>query len=121
MHEFSLCRGVLQQVTRIAEAHHAIAINAIHLHIGPLAGVEVELLERAFPLVSRGTIAEHATLEVTRSVVTIYCAKCGNRCEPKRLFICNSCHSSVTELLSGDEMRIENIVLKKRVQTDHVH
>ncbi len=121
MHELSLCRGMLQQVTRIAEAHHAIAINAIRLHIGPLAGVEVALLERAFPLVSRGTIAEHAALEVTRSVVTIYCRKCGNKCEPKRLLICNSCHNSVTQLLSGDEMRIENIVLKKRDQTGHVH
>ncbi|MCW8959436.1 MAG: hydrogenase maturation nickel metallochaperone HypA, partial [Gammaproteobacteria bacterium] len=50
MHELSLCRGLLQQVSELAREHRAQTVSRITLRIGPLAGVEIPLLESAFAI-----------------------------------------------------------------------
>lgn len=124
MHELALCRGLLQQVTRIAEEHEASAIKSIHLKIGPLAGIEIELLKRSFPLVAHGTPAEEALLEVIAVKAMIHCDECDEKSELDTVqLICPHCQSIATTLLSGDEMTLENIVLEQQEvkATHHVH
>ena len=124
MHELSLCRGLLQQVNRIAEEHESSEIKSIHLKVGPLAGIEIELLKRAFPLVSHGTAAQHATLEITITPVTVFCDQCDRKCEVEtNQLACQQCGNTATQLLSGDEMTLENIVLEQQEsdKKHHVH
>ena len=49
MHELSVCQGLLDQVTGIARQHQATGVARIRLRIGPLSGVEPQLLQQAFP------------------------------------------------------------------------
>ena len=124
MHELALCRGLLQQVTRIAEEHQASAIKSIHLKVGPLAGIETELLKRSFPLVAHGTAAQEALLEITPVKATIQCDECDKKSELDNIqLICPHCQSTATTLLSGDEMTLENVVLEQQEvkATHHVH
>ena len=51
MHELSICQSMLAQVKAIALQHHAERVTGITLHIGPLAGIELGLLQQAFTLV----------------------------------------------------------------------
>ncbi len=114
MHEFSLCRGLLQQVMQISEAHQAQAVKSIHLKIGALAGIEVELLRRAFPIVAQGTTAQHATLEITTLAATVLCTECGQTSVIKQhRLTCHHCKNRATQLLCGDELRLENIIIKQ--------
>jgi hydrogenase nickel incorporation protein HypA/HybF len=124
VHELTLCRGLLQQVTTIAEEHQASAIKSIHLKVGPLAGIEIELLKRSFPLVAHGTPAQEALLEITPAKATIHCDKCDVTSELDNIqLICPHCQSTATTLLSGDEMTLENVVLEQQEikATHHVH
>ena len=50
MHELSICNALLDQVERIAAERGAHSVAKIVLRIGPLSGVEPELLRNAYPL-----------------------------------------------------------------------
>jgi len=124
MHEISLCRGLLQQVIQISDEHQASVIKSIQLKIGPLSGVEVELLKRSFPLVSQGTAAQDATLEITIMPVTVQCNECKTKSDITGMELsCPHCDSASTTLLNGDEMTLENVVLEQHEVkvTHHVH
>ncbi len=51
VHELSICEAVLHEVLAIAEAQRARRVGRITLRLGPLAGVEPDLVRLAFPLV----------------------------------------------------------------------
>lgn len=79
-------------------------MRAITLRIGPLSGVEPALLEAAYEIARRDTIAADARLVIERSVVRVRCRTCGAVCgaEPANL-LCAGCGSADTELRGGDE------------------
>ncbi|WP_404369429.1 hydrogenase maturation nickel metallochaperone HypA [Marinobacter sp.] len=112
MHELSLCRALLRQTLEVAEQHRARAINAVHLQIGPLAGVEPELLKTAFTLAAAGTIAESAELKLTKTHVQIYCPGCEKEFRgAANQLCCPGCGSCSTQLTSGDELILQSVEL----------
>ncbi len=125
MHELSVCRALLRQINQIAEEHLADDIKVIRLKIGPLAGIDSELLRRAFPLVSHGTAAQHATLEITSVPATIFCNDCEKKSDVVNInqLTCPHCNSTTTQLLSGDEMTLDSVILGQQSGTEerYVH
>ena len=112
MHELSICQALLEQVEAIAREHRSTVIERIVLRIGPLSGVEVPLLEQAYPLAAAGTVAEHAALDIETLPVKVRCRTCGTESEvgPNRL-VCPSCGDYRTDLISGDEMLLARVEL----------
>jgi len=117
MHELSVCLALMQQVERIAREHEARSVDRIVLQIGPLSGVEARLLERAWPLASTGTVAEHAQLVIDTAPVRVRCTQCDavSDVSPNRL-LCSSCGDFRTRLISGDEMLLANLEMSKMPQ-----
>lgn len=118
MHELSVCQGMLSQVEAIARAHHASAVRGIRLRIGPLSGVEPQLLEQAFPLAVAGTVAEHAALAIETLPVRVHCDTCGADTDaaPNRL-LCGACGDWHTRLISGDELLLASVeLIKNQIQ-----
>ncbi|MCW8839683.1 MAG: hydrogenase maturation nickel metallochaperone HypA [Gammaproteobacteria bacterium] len=110
MHELSLCRGLLQQVSELAREHRAQTVSRITLRIGPLAGVEIPLLESAFAIARDNTVAAEAVLEVEPAPLRVHC----NACETEHAVTlpdlrCPVCHSTQTRLISGDEMVLVSV------------
>ena len=50
--------SLLEQVAAIAAERSAVSVVKIELDIGPLSGVEADLLRNAYPIAAAGTIAE---------------------------------------------------------------
>ena len=115
MHELAVCQGMLAQVARIASEHRAHAVTQIHLRIGPLSGVEPELLVQAFPIASAGTLAEGAALVVESLPIRIRCEACGRGSEAAASndLRCRHCGHWRTRLLSGDELLLGEVELEK--------
>lgn len=112
MHELSICQALLQQVSEIAENHRARRVAAVRLRIGPLAGVEPALLERAFSLARVGTVAATADLTIVPGAVEIACRGCGSVAEvAAHALICPSCGSIEVRLMAGNEMILESLEL----------
>jgi len=105
MHEMSICQGLLDQVERIAAEQGAAQVDSIVLSIGPLSGVEPDLLSRAFEVARLSTVAENAVLEIETGPVVVECRSCGasGDAEVNRL-VCPSCGDWRVNLTQGDEM-----------------
>jgi hydrogenase nickel incorporation protein HypA/HybF len=114
MHELAVCQSLLQQVASLAAQHHANKVMVIQLQIGPLSGIEPQLLAQAFPLASAGTIAADAVLQVESAPIRVRCQQCGaeTNATANRL-LCGVCGDWQTQLLSGDEMLLVSVELQK--------
>ncbi|MFO7602426.1 MAG: hydrogenase maturation nickel metallochaperone HypA [Gammaproteobacteria bacterium] len=113
MHELSVCRSLMTQLETIMDEHQAAGIERVSLQIGPLAGIEPQLLKQAFPIASRDTRAEGAELAIEAVAIRIRCQGCGEESEARiNDLSCPSCRHGQTQLLSGDEMLLHSVELK---------
>ena len=113
MHELSVCMSLLEQVATIASERSAVSVVKIELDIGPLSGVEAELLKNAYPIAAAGTIAESAELIIHEAGIVVRCSDCGAETSavPNRL-VCGACGDFRTQVVSGDEMILKSLELE---------
>lgn len=110
MHELSVCQALIEQVESLATQNEAERALSIELRIGPLSGVEPELLRQAYPPAAAGTLADGAELIIREQPVRVRCNDCGAETDatPNRL-LCGSCGGWRTQLLQGDELLLAKI------------
>ena len=114
MHELAICQSLMDQVEAIAEERNALTVTSIVIGIGPLSGVEVQLLRNAYPVASAGTIAEDAELIIEQLPVKVRCNHCGHEAEaPPNKLSCQQCGDWRTTLISGDELMLMSLELEK--------
>jgi hydrogenase nickel incorporation protein HypA/HybF len=115
VHELAICQSVLRQVMAIPACRTASRISRITLRIGPLAGVEPDLLRRAFPLISAGTPCDGAVLAIEQTAVRVCCRLCATTSDvrPNRL-ICGRCGTWQVAVVQGDEMLLADVELFDR-------
>jgi hydrogenase nickel incorporation protein HypA/HybF len=112
VHELSLCRSLVRQATRVAAEHGAPRIRRVCVRIGPLSGVEAELMHQAFPLASRHTPAEGARLEMATSPVRVHCPRCRQEANASvNDLTCPRCGHWQTRLTGGDELLLVSVDL----------
>jgi hydrogenase nickel incorporation protein HypA/HybF len=112
MHELSVCQALIEQVEGLARAHRAGRVERIVLRVGPLSGVEPELLRTAYPLAAAGTVAAEAALEMEPAPVRVRCRACGAETEASaNRLLCGACGDYRTELVSGDELLLAQVEL----------
>jgi hydrogenase nickel incorporation protein HypA/HybF len=112
MHELAICQSLMDQVETIAVERNAQSVTSIVIAMGPLSGVEAQLLKNAYPIASAGTIAEDAELIIEYLPVKVKCTQCGSESDalPNKL-ICKQCGDWRTTLVSGDEMMLMSVEL----------
>lgn len=115
MHELAICQSLMDQVESIAAERDSPCVTLIVIGMGPLSGVEAQLLKNAYPIASAGTIAEHAELIIELLPVRVQCTQCGSESDalPNKL-LCKQCGDWRTTLLSGDEMMLMSVELEKK-------
>lgn len=112
MHELSVCLSLLQQIDAIARERGATRVTRIELKIGPLSGVEADLLRNAYPLAAAGTVAEDAELRISEASIKVRCSVCDAESEAQaNRLLCGSCGDFRTKVISGDEMILQSVEL----------
>lgn len=114
MHELAVCQALIDQVERVARSENASRVLGIYLEIGPLSGVEAQLLEHAYPLAAHDTVAEDAQLIIDTAAVQVRCSNCDRQTDalPNRL-ICGVCGDWHVHVVSGDELLLKRVELEK--------
>ena len=124
MHELAICQSLMEQVESIADERDAKCVTSITIGIGPLSGVEFQLLKNAYPIASAGTVAEDAELIIEHLPIKVRCNQCGTESDalPNKL-TCKQCGDWRTTLISGDEMMLMSLELERQKDssTDVVH
>jgi hydrogenase nickel incorporation protein HypA/HybF len=112
MHELSVCQELLAQVRATARAHDATSVGRITVRLGPLAGVEPDLLEHAFVFARAGELTEDAELVVESAPVVIRCRSCRAEHETgSNRLVCGQCGDYHVDLVGGDELLLARIEL----------
>lgn len=110
MHELALAQSIVDIVESQARNHHFTKVKKVHLVVGALALVELEALTFGFDSVTRGTVAEGATLEIQRPGGKGTCMKCGAEVDvAQRGDACPACESYQVIVTSGDELRVAEL------------
>ena len=112
MHELSICEALIRQVEAVARAEHATSVSDIFVSVGPLSGIEHPLMQNAFPIAAAGSVASKAELHLEAMPVKVRCSVCDRESEvPVNRLVCGHCGEWRTQLVSGDELILQRVVL----------
>ena len=114
MHELSIALSLLDLATEEAERRGNARIVAIHLRLGPLAGVVKNALCSAFELAREGTTLAHVKLIIEDVALLAYCPRCEAECAPCSLqdLSCPTCHSPTPDLRHGRELEVRALEIE---------
>jgi hydrogenase nickel incorporation protein HypA/HybF len=112
MHELSVCQQLIAQVRATAHANGATSVGRITVRLGPLSGVEPDLLEHAFVFARAGELTSDAELVLESAPVVIRCRSCGAEHETaSNRLVCAGCGDYHVDLVGGDELLLARIEL----------
>ena len=105
MHELSIATGLMEQVAAAAAEHGVTRVEALQVSIGAMRQVVPEALAMAFEVVSEGTVAAGAALEIVEEPIRARCRECGREftCRVGE-FVCPGCGQADVELTMGNDI-----------------
>jgi hydrogenase nickel incorporation protein HypA/HybF len=111
MHETSVCTALLDRVEAVA-LREGGRVSGVSVRIGPLSGVEPQLLARAFRAVCEDRGLGAPRLSIEHAPVRVSCLVCGRESEgaPQQL-TCAACGAEDTRLVAGDELLLTGVDL----------
>ncbi len=110
MHEMSLAESVVEILQEEARRQAFARVRAVWLEVGGLSHCDPEALAFCFDVVTRGTLAEGARLELLRPPGQGWCLAYSQAVEvARRGDPCPLCGSYQIQVTGGDEMRIKEL------------
>lgn len=111
MHEYGIVDALLTRVEAEAAARRARAVRRVRVRIGEAAGVEIELVEKAYQLFRERGICRGAELEVARVAAAWQCPRCARRFAAGEPLRCEGCQTPA-RLCAGDEIMLDQIEME---------
>jgi hydrogenase nickel incorporation protein HypA/HybF len=111
MHEYSIVASLIDRVQREAAAHGGTRIHRLHVKIGELAGVELDLLQTAFDTFRERTVCEGAELRIDSVAARWACSACDRDVAKGAVLRCEAC-GRPARLVHGDEIILERIEME---------
>jgi len=114
MHEMAIVQSMLAILEDQARRHGATRIIAVNLEFGVLTAVVPSAIEFGFEIVSKGSLAEGACLNISIIPVKALCQECHkeitmNDYDP----FCPACGSAALRIVEGrDEMRVASMEIE---------
>lgn len=113
MHELSIALSILDIVEEEVERRGNVRVEAIHLKLGPLAGVVKEALLSSFELATEQTGFADCSLVIEEIPISIRCSQC-NAERPVRSIqslYCVDCGAPATDIVHGRELQVSALEL----------
>ena len=107
MHELGITRNIVAIVTEKARGE---PVRRVTIAIGKLSAVLPEAIRFCFDIVSQGTVAEGADLEILEIPGTAECRTCGTHFELEQLYDRCPCGSVDITRLTGEELLVKHMV-----------
>jgi len=111
MHEYSIVASLIDRVQKEVSAHAGTRVHRLHVKIGELSGVELDLLKTAFDTFRERTICEGAELTIESVPAAWECPGCGCSVARGAILRCETCERPA-RLSRGDEIILERIEME---------
>jgi hydrogenase nickel incorporation protein HypA/HybF len=108
MHELSIALSIVDAAAEGMRRSGGGRVVAVHLRLGPLAGVVRAALESAYELAREGSPAADSVLVVEDVPLTAYCSMCAAErpiASVQRL-ACPDCGAPTPEVIHGRELEV---------------
>jgi len=113
MHELSLIASLFEIMEQKAKEKNARKITYVKLKVGKLSGAVPDLLETAFDIYKKDTLASEAKLEIEIVPLKLKCQDCGALTIKEDLVLnCEKCGSTQLETLEGTDLYLEKMELE---------
>lgn len=114
MHELAVTQSLLKLAAEHADAAEATRITDIYIEIGQLSSYVDESVQFYWDLISKGTVAQGATLHFHRVPMELECRDCDHCFEPTGAsFECPSCKGEHVEVVSGDVFQLVGLDVER--------
>jgi hydrogenase nickel incorporation protein HypA/HybF len=107
MHELSIATSIVE-IAQEEAAKLGGRVTAVHLRLGPLAGVEKDALLFSYGAACQGTALEGSTLVIEDTPIVAFCPRCDEERiigSPQSLK-CPECGASTPKIAGGRELQL---------------
>ena len=111
MHEYSIVASIIDRVQREATLRGGTRVHRLHLSVGELSGVEIDLLKTAFETFRERTICEGAELSIDAVAASWSCPQCERAIASGAVLYCKSCKRPA-RMTQGDEIVLQRIEME---------
>ena len=111
MHEYSIVASLIDRVQQEAAAHGGSRVHRLHVKIGELSGVEIDLLKSAFDTFRERTICDGAELAIDTVAPAWACPSCERAVERGAILRCDAC-GRPARMIQGDEIILQRIEME---------
>lgn len=107
MHELSIALSIVDIVTAEAERRNAV-VKAVHLQLGPLAGVAIEALLSSWEMARESSPFPQARLVIENVPLIVWCPNCATEqpAESIQRLICSVCGTVTPQVITGRELDV---------------
>lgn len=110
MHELSITQSMLDIVLQQAEKSQVKKVTKINLVIGEMTGVVSDSVQFYLDLLTKGTVAEGASVSFTLVPAKAKCRNCRQTFELKEFdWTCPNCQGNIIDVISGKELFVDSI------------
>ena len=123
MHELSIAQEILKIAQRQkAERQETSRLKEIHVQVGGFSNVVPSALRSAFEVLVHETPFQGAVLHIDQAPLVIQCRECGKRSKLNEpTFVCPSCEGFDLDIISGQELVVQSIVLEEQDQEEETN
>ncbi len=111
MHEYSIVASLIDRVQHEAAAYEGARVHRLHVKIGELSGVELDLLKTAFDTFRERTICDGAELTINTVAPAWACPSCERPVTRGSVLRCDTC-GRPARMIQGDEIILERIEME---------
>lgn len=119
MHELSIAQEILEIVNQYVPDPTETPVKSVKVKIGKMSNIQIDSLTFCFEAITSATPLEEVKLEIIHIPVTINCIKCNTKSEIEPpVFTCPACGGSEIKIISGTEMRVDEIELIDEIEEE---
>lgn len=110
MHELAITQSILDIAEKVCREHNARHVREVRICLGAYSGVVPACVQDYFDVISAGTIAENARLNIKTLPVIMKCRTCRWQGEIDRMHImCPACQGTDLKMIQGREFYVESL------------
>ncbi len=109
MHELSVTQSILNICLEERKKRNFKFIKEINLCVGEFCGLVPNCINYYFEIISKGTVAENAKINIKKINAKIKCLDCLYEGEINKDYICPLCSSLNFKILGGNEFYLESL------------
>jgi len=108
-HEGGIAQDILKKILAEAKKSGMKKVERAKVTIGESLLAHPENVQFSFNMISHGTVAEGAKLDITTTRLKAKCASCKKEYGPASSLSCPHCGAAEIEITSGQELLVEGL------------